>query len=113
MNREDIITKDTGNFKHGFHKTSEYRSWQHMKARCNNPNNHNYIYYGGRGIEICEKWMGSFTYFITDMGLKPSRNHSLDRIDNNKHYEPTNCRWADKSTQMSNRRKYKIKKSGE
>jgi hypothetical protein len=74
MNREDIITKDTGNFKHGFHKTSEYRSWQHMKARCNNPNNHNYIYYGGRGIEVCEKWITEKWKITEVLPALPSAN---------------------------------------
>ena len=94
------------NYKHGFHKTSEYRSWQHMKARCMNPNNHNYKYYGGRGITIYEKWINSFENFINDMGKKPN-DYSIDRIDNNGNYEPSNCRWADKETQIKNRRNYK------
>jgi hypothetical protein len=107
--RNDIVTKGN-NFKHGYHKTSEYRSWQHMKARCTNPNNDNYRYYGGRGIMVCDRWMKSFADFIVDMGLKPSKEYSLDRIDNNGNYEPSNCKWSSKSEQLSNRREYKIKK---
>jgi hypothetical protein len=106
MERNDIVTKGN-NFKHGFHKTSEYRSWQHMKARCNNPNNHNYNYYGGRGISISNEWEKSFTYFITDMGLKPSKEYSIDRIDPNGNYEPTNCKWSSKKEQSINRRNTK------
>lgn len=106
IERNDIV-KIGNNFKHGFHKTSEYRSWQHMKARCYNPNNHNYNYYGGRGIGICENWKDSFIYFITDMGLKPSKDYSLDRIDPNGNYEPSNCKWSTKREQSINRRSTK------
>ena len=95
------------NFRHGYHKTSEYRSWQHMKARCLNPNNHNYKYYGGRGIKVYEEWSNSFSNFIEVVGLKPSPDYSLDRIDNNGNYEPNNVRWANRETQIKNRRNYK------
>ena len=112
MARTDIVT--TGNnFKHGFHKTTEYRSWQHMKARCNNPNNHNYKYYGGRGIEVYEKWKTSFNTFIIDMGFKPSKDYSLDRIDTNGNYEPSNCKWSSKKEQAINRRTTKNYKNVE
>lgn len=79
-------------------------SWQSAKNRCANPNARNYRYYGGRGIQMCERWKGSFAAFISDMGL-PSLGQSLDRIDNNGDYEPDNCRWATQLEQQQNMRK--------
>jgi hypothetical protein len=81
----------------------EYRAWRHMRYRCNNPNCHNYANYGGRGIRISNAW-GSFIQFIADVGLRPSPKHTLDRIDNNGHYEPGNVRWADHYVQNRNKR---------
>ena len=76
-----------------------------MYNRCYRPNTENYKNYGGRGIEVCERWIGSFANFIADMGDRPSPKHSIDRIDVNGNYEPSNCRWADAMTQRANRRK--------
>lgn len=84
--------------KHGHtfngHKTSEYRSWSAMKARCLNAKNKYYYNYGGRGIKICKRWINGFENFIQDMGPKPSSKHSLERINNNRGYTPKNCKWA-------------------
>jgi hypothetical protein len=77
-----------------------------MKARCKNLNNK---YYGGKGIIVCDRWINSFTNFLDDMGKMPE-GYSIDRIDSDGNYEPSNCRWADKQTQINNRKKYK--KSG-
>ena len=81
----------------------EYAIWTNMRDRCNNPNNPAYKDYGGRGIEVCERWNDCAT-FIEDMGPRPSRKHSIDRIDNDSGYSPDNCRWATKKQQQRNMR---------
>jgi len=92
-------------------QTSEYKAWSEMKQRCYNMNNPRYADWGGRGIQVCSLWLHSYENFLRDMGRKPSVNHSLDRIDNNKSYAPDNCRWATKSQQIQNRRKRKDMRS--
>lgn len=84
-------------------KTRTYAIWKEMRKRCMNPLHHSYSLYGGRGITICERW-GDYSNFLADMGEVPDNIHSLDRIDFNGNYEPTNCRWADKKTQANNTR---------
>lgn len=78
----------------------EYTSWRNMKQRCLNPNDKRYLRYGGRGITICQDWM-LFDGFLADMGRRPDGT-SLDRIDPNGNYEPSNCRWATSKEQMNN-----------
>lgn len=89
--------------KHFMQDSPEYRSWTHMKWRCLNENSTQYKYYGGRGITVCESWRSSFQSFYADMGPRPEGT-SLDRIDPDGNYEPSNCRWADAGTQSRNRR---------
>ena len=85
-------------------KNSSYGCWHQMITRCENPNNRNYQYYGGRGIKVCERWRNSFKDFAVDMGERPSRGHTLDRIENNGNYEPGNVRWATSGEQSKNKR---------
>ena len=98
---------------HGLSKTTEYRIWKSLKARCYNKNSSNFERYGGRGIKICNKWKHSFSAFHKDMGNKPFPKAQIDRIDNNGNYEPGNCRWVSGTDNMRNtsRTKFTIQKA--
>jgi len=79
-----------------------YSIWAGMKQRCYNPKHSAYKYYGGRGITVCKRWLGSFDLFIEDMGDRPE-GYTLERVFNNLNYDPDNCIWADYTTQANNR----------
>ena len=98
--------------KHGHAKAGQlsptYISWASMHTRCSNQNARNFKHYGGRGISVCERWK-SFDNFLSDMGERPS-GKSLDRIDVNRNYDPSNCKWSTHSEQVKNQRRYKNEK---
>ena len=94
--------KEHGLTKHGMSKSDEYKIWVGMKSRCFNKNNYCYLKYGGNGVTVCDDWKESFESFYRDMGPRPSKKHSIDRIDNSKGYNKDNCRWATATIQSRN-----------
>lgn len=95
------LVKETAT-KHGYKHTDTYRVWTGMKQRCNNKCNPKYQNYGGRNIVVCKRWL-RFENFLADMGERPS-DMSIDRIDNNQGYYPSNCKWSTAKEQSVNRR---------
>lgn len=87
----------------GGNNSLTFRSWTAMVSRCCNKNHADYPHYGGRGIIVCERWRSSFVSFLQDMGERPSKRHSIDRIDTTAGYSPGNCRWATQKEQQRNR----------
>lgn len=92
--------------KHGAYlggtECPEHYVWRTMLARCNNPNQKAYAYYGARGITVCKRWQ-KYENFIADMGQRPSPKHSLERIKVGVGYRPSNCRWATQTEQQKNK----------
>lgn len=95
---------NNGRFSHGETQTRLHYIWRGILASCSQTTNRQFPNYGGRGIKVCQRWRNSFTSFKEDMGPRPSPNHSVDRIDNEKGYNPKNCRWATRQEQNQNTR---------
>lgn len=91
------------NEKHGMSYSAEYSCWRSIIKRCHNKNHDSFKYYGGRGVSVCDEWRSSFSAFFCHIGPRPSKRHSVDRIDGSKNYEPGNVRWATPSEQANNR----------
>lgn len=107
LRREMGVARGRASKKHGEgtngKETVEYRTWSNMMSRCRNPNHKMYRHYGARGITVCARWH-SFENFLADMGRRPDKYHSLDRINNDGNYEPGNVRWATSEQQNNNTR---------
>lgn len=102
-----LFGKAHPNYKHGQFGTPLYKKWAAMKRRCFNKNDHAYPRYGGRGITVCKEWL-EFKGFSEDMAATYREGMTLERIDNNKGYEPDNCTWIPLSEQSKNRRCVKL-----
>lgn len=106
IKKELLVARNRAAATHDMTDSPEWNSWCSMKARCLNKNSKSYEDYGGRGIKVCDRWL-DFINFYNDMGERPSGT-SLDRIDVNGDYEPSNCRWATPTEQASNMRNNRL-----
>ncbi len=117
-NIDNYITKRCGclvgkNTTHGLKSNRFYATWNNIFKRCTNPKNKAYKDYGGRGITVCEEWLDVRNFIAWAESTYPNiEGYTLDRIDNDKGYNPDNCRWADRITQVLNRRIMKNNTSG-
>ena len=93
---------------HGQSATPEYGIWTRMVQRCHNPAAHQYHDYGGRGITVCVQWRESFETFIAEVGPRPTPKHTIDRIDNDRGYEPGNVQWSTRIAQANNKRNNRL-----
>ena len=101
MGRERLIER---NFVHGRTGSPEYATWKSIIKRCTNPNDISFKNYGERGIKVCEEWMNDFMAFFNYIGPKPTQKHSIERINNNRNYQPGNVKWATQKQQCNNKR---------
>ena len=95
-----------GGFMNG-KETPEHYVWRAMVDRCTVPTHKAFDAYGGRGITVCKRWL-NYKNFLADMGKRPSTKHSIDRINNDKGYSPSNCKWATRSEQQRNKRNTRV-----
>jgi len=100
--QKQVASKMKNGITHGMTQSAEYNIWGKMKSRCYAKSNNRYYRYGGRGIKVCDRWLHSFENFYADMGPRPTKKHSIDRINNDGNYEPSNCRWATPKEQVDN-----------
>ncbi len=107
---DEVRRRKGRNITHGRSKTTTYKIWTGLHKRCNNPRSLRYARYGGRGIAVCARWR-SFENFLADMGECPP-GLSIDRIDNDGNYEPSNCRWATDVEQARNRASVRLFRCG-
>lgn len=111
IRKGDTSSCGCARIKHGGCDRPEYTIWEGMIQRCTNPNAKFYKYYGGRGIKVCDRWR-DFQNFFNDMGERPGKEFSIERIDGDKDYEPSNCKWATKTEQQHNLKNFKRNSSG-
>jgi hypothetical protein len=100
-----LIHGGTANGKH----SDIYTAWQNMKRRCDDPARKGWMNWGGRGIRVCKRWLNSFSNFKKDMGPRPSKHHTVERLNNDGHYSHSNCVWATRKQQANNRRRRRRK----
>lgn len=97
---------------HGWCGSPEYRTYYNILKRCYDQNDNRFSDYGGRGIKVCDRWLDGFENFIADMGQRPGKEFSIDRIDVNGDYTPDNCKWSNRIQQARNTRVRKDSKTG-